>query len=165
MAKAVADNGEVYLVPAFSGLGSPHWQMDRKASLSGISFGTTRNHIVRAGLESISYQIADVITAMEKDAKLSLKELMADGGITANKFVMQFLADLLGKPVATIGMPDVSALGAAYLAGLKVGVYKNIEALEDMNREKDIYRPANGSGDVNKSYEGWQKAIKNGTAK
>ena len=121
MANAVADNGGVYLVPAFSGLGSPHWQMERRASLSGINFGTTKNHIVRAALESIPYQIADVIAAMEKDAKLSLKELMADGGITSNQFVIQFLADLLNKPVATIGMPDVSALGAAYLAGLQAG--------------------------------------------
>jgi glycerol kinase len=91
MANAVDDNGGVYLIPAFSGLGSPHWQMERRASLSGINFGTKKNHIVRAALESIPYQIADVIAAMEKDAKLSLKELMADGGITSNKFVIQFL--------------------------------------------------------------------------
>ncbi len=119
MANAVEDNGGVYLIPAFSGLGSPHWQMDRRASISGMSFGTTKNHIVRAALESIPYQIMDVITAMEKDAGISLKELNADGGITANKFIIQFIADLLNKKVATIGMPDVSALGAAFLAGLK----------------------------------------------
>jgi len=162
MANAIADNGGVYLVPAFSGLGSPHWQMGRKASLSGINFGTTKNHIVRAALESIPYQIADVIAAMEDDAKLSLKELMADGGITANKFVIQFLADLLNKPVATIGMPDVSALGAAYLAGLEIGVYENIESLKKLNTDKTFYHPKIETGSMNKNYTGWQKIIKSG---
>ncbi|HEV8273981.1 MAG TPA: FGGY-family carbohydrate kinase, partial [Chitinophagaceae bacterium] len=159
MANAVADNGGVYLVPAFSGLGSPHWQMDRRASLSGINFGTTKNHIVRAALESIPYQIADVIAAMEKDAKLSLKELMADGGITSNRFVIQFLADLLSKPVATIGMPDVSALGAAYLAGLQAGVYESIEILKKLNSDKKNYLPRPDLSKVKEGYAGWQKTI------
>ena len=162
MAKAVTDNGGVYLVPAFSGLGSPHWQMERKASVSGLSFGTTKNHIVRAALESIPYQITDIITAMEMDGGLTLKELMVDGGITSNQFVIRFLADLLNKPVVTIDMTDVSALGAAYLAGLKVGVYKSIEALKELNVEKKIFSPANGNDLVKKGYQGWKKAIKNG---
>jgi len=159
MANAVADNGGVYLVPAFSGLGSPHWQMERKASLSGINFGTTKNHIVRAALESIPYQIADVISAMEIDAKLSLKELMADGGITSNRFVMQFLADLLSKPVITIGIPDVSALGAAYLAGLQAGVYGSIEVLKKLISDKKNYLPRPDLSKVNEGYAGWQKTI------
>ena len=158
MANAVADNGNVYLVPAFSGLGSPHWHMERRASISGISFGTTKNHIVRAALESIPYQITDVITAMEKDAGIKLKELMVDGGTTSNQFVVQFLSDLLNKNVTTIGFPDVSALGAAYLAGLHVGVYENLEKLTRLNTEKTIYRPKDGSL-IAKSYRGWQKAI------
>ena len=162
MANAVADTGGVYLVPAFSGLGSPYWQMERRASLSGINFSTTKNHIVRAALESIPYQVADVIVAMEKDAKLSLKELMADGGITSNRFIIQFLADLLNKPVATIGMPDVSALGAAYLAGLKVGVYQSIDSLKQLNQNKTSYQPKNGLTHINEYYAGWKKAIKNG---
>ena len=162
MAYAVADTGGVYLVPAFSGLGSPYWQMERRASLSGINFSTTKNHIVRAALESIPYQIADVIVAMEKDAKLSLKELMADGGITSNRFIIQFLADLLNKPVATIGMPDVSALGAAYLAGLKVGVYESIDSLKQLNQNKTSYQPKNGLTHINEYYAGWKEAIKNG---
>lgn len=162
MASTVTDNGGVYLVPAFSGLGSPHWQMERKASVSGLSFGTTKNHVVRAALESIPYQIADIITAMERDGDLALKELMVDGGITSNKFVIKFLADLLNKRVVVIGMQEASALGAAYLAGLKFGVYKSIEALKELNAEKKIFNPANGNELVNKSYAGWQKAIKNG---
>jgi glycerol kinase len=162
MANAVADNGGVYLIPAFSGLGSPYWQMERKASLSGINFGTTKNHIVRAALESIPYQIADVIAAMEKDAKLYLEELMADGGMASNKFVIQFLADLLNKPVATIGMPDVSALGTAYLAGLQVGVYESIDSLKQLNKSKKIYQPLNGATSINKYYTAWKNTIKNG---
>lgn len=159
MANAVADNGNVYLIPAFSGLGSPHWDMDRKASLTGMSFGTTKNHLVRAALESIPYQIKDVIVAMEKDAATPLKALMADGGITANQFVIQFLADLLQKEVATIGNPDVSALGAAYLAGLQSGVYTSIESLQQLNKEKTLYSPSVDNNRVNAGYTGWQNTI------
>jgi glycerol kinase len=160
MANAVADNGGVYLIPAFSGLGSPYWQMERRASISGISFGTTKNHIVRAALESIPYQIADVIAAMEKDARLTLKELMTDGGITSNRFVIGYLANLLNKNVVTIGMPDVSALGAAYLAGLKVGVYDSIAQLKELNKEKICYQPGRDTDTARKSYKGWQKTVK-----
>jgi glycerol kinase len=159
MANAVTDNGGVYLIPAFSGLGSPHWDMDRKASLTGMSFGTTKNHLVRAALESIPYQIKDVIVAMEKDASVTLKELNADGGITANEFVIQFLADLLQKNVATIGNPDVSALGAAYLAGLQSGVYLSIEHLQQLNTEKKYHQPSTETAIVNNGYTGWQKTI------
>jgi glycerol kinase len=161
MASAVADNGGVYLVPAFSGLGSPHWDMDRKASLTGMSFGTTKEHLVRAALESIPYQIKDVIVAMEKDATVNLTELNADGGITANTFVIQFLADLLQKKVATIGNPDVSALGAAYLAGLQSGVYANLESLKLLNTEKNYFRAGENNSEVNEAYAGWQKTITN----
>lgn len=159
MARAVADNGGVYLIPAFSGLGSPHWDMERRASFTGISFGTTKNHLVRAALESIPYQIKDVIVAMEKDAAVTLKELNADGGITANKFVVQYLTDLLNKNVATIGMPDVSALGAAYLAGLQAGVYESIESLKQLNADKKLYQPNPQSNTVQQGYGGWKKEI------
>jgi glycerol kinase len=159
MANAVKDNGGVYLIPAFSGLGSPHWQMERKASLTGMSFDTTKNHIVRAALESIPYQIKDAIVAMEKDAGLSLKVLNVDGGITGNQFVIQFLTDLLNKNVATIGMPDVSALGAAYLAGLKVGVYDSIETLRNLHEDKKMYLPSPNNTLVSEGYYGWCKTI------
>ena len=158
MANAVADNGGVYLIPAFSGLGSPHWQMDRRASITGISFGTTKDHIVRAALESIPYQVKDVIVAMEKDAGIDLKELNTDGGITSNKFVMQFLADLLNKGVASIGIPDVSALGAAYLAGLHTKVYDSIEQLKTLNKVKKMFHPKDNK---EKYYREWTKQILN----
>lgn len=158
MANAIADNGGVYLVPAFSGLGSPHWQMDRRASITGINFSTNKNHIVRAALESIPYQIRDVISAMEMDATLELKELMTDGGITANRFVMQFLTDLLDKRVVTIGMPHVSALGAAYLAGLTTGLFPNVETMSRLNTAKFSYMPVAGNK-ASQYYKGWQQVL------
>lgn len=161
MAKAVTDNAGVYLVPAFSGLGSPHWDMERRASITGMSFGTTKNHIVRAALESIPYQIKDVIVAMEKDAGISLKELNTDGGMTKNEFLVQFLATLLGKPVSLIGMPDVSALGAAYMAGLKAGVYSSIESLKKLNSDKKRTNPSVDTTQTEKGYSGWRTVIGN----
>jgi glycerol kinase len=160
MADAVADNGGVYLVPAFSGLGAPHWNMNRKASISGLTFGSGKNHLVRAALESIPFQIRDVIDAMESDAGIPLRQLMVDGGISENQFVVQYLADLLQKPVVNIGQPDVSALGAAYLAGLKSGVYKSIEQLSKLNHNKKIFQPSGNTG-VATAYEGWKQAILN----
>jgi glycerol kinase len=160
MANAVADNGGVVLIPAFSGLGSPHWDMERKASLTGLSFGTTKNHLVRAALESIPYQIKDVIVAMEMDAGLSLSALMVDGGITSNTFVLQFLTDLLRKNVTTINTQEVSALGAAYLAGLHTGVFINIESLQHLNKNKNIHQPVADASIVHKGYENWLAALK-----
>jgi glycerol kinase len=164
LARSVKDNGGVYLIPAFSGLGAPHWQMDRKASITGLSFGSQKNHIVRAALESIPYQIKDVITAMEADAvrtdtAIALTRLMVDGGISANGFVTQFLADLLQKEVVTIGQPDVSALGAAYMAGLTTGFYPGIDYLKKLNSEKKIFTPSQAAGAAG-GYEGWRAALR-----
>jgi glycerol kinase len=161
IARSVPDNGGVYLVPAFSGLGSPYWQMERRAAISGISFSTTKNHIVRAALESIPFQIMDVLSAMQKDTGLPLKELMANGGITANRFVMQFLADLLQTNIRSNSMQDVSALGAGLLAGLKAGVFENIEALKNLQPDKKVYSPSANASSVEKAYAGWQKEISN----
>jgi glycerol kinase len=158
MARSVTDNGGVYLVPAFSGLGAPYWDMSRKASIAGMTFGTTKSHIVRAALESIPYQIKDVILAMEQDTAINLQQLMVDGGITSNEFVMQFLTDLLNKTVEQIGEPNVSALGAAYMAGLKVGVYKDLAHLSQLNNNKKIYKPSSHET-MMKYYEGWKTAI------
>ena len=134
---------------------------NRRASITGMSFGTTKNHIVRAALESIPYQIKDVIVAMEKDAGISLKELNADGGMTKNHFLVQFLSDLLAKPVSLIGMPDVSALGAAYMAGLKAGVFSSIEALKKLNSDKKNINPSVNARLTEKGYAGWKAVIGN----
>jgi glycerol kinase len=159
LATSVPDNKGVYLVPAFSGLGAPHWDMNRKASITGLTFDCNKNHVVRAALESIPYQIKDVIVAMEKDAGIALQELMVDGGITANKFVLQFLSDLLERNIVHIGMPDVSALGAAYLAGLKAGVYKDLDHLKKLNVDKSVTLPQQNKK-IKENYSGWQNAIK-----
>ncbi|CAN5608896.1 glycerol kinase GlpK [soil metagenome] len=160
MATAVEDNNGVYLIPAFSGLGAPHWDMNRKASISRLTFGCNKNHIVRAALERIPYQIKDVIEAMEVDTKIELQQLMVDGGISSNSFVVQFLSDLLNKPVVNIGIPDVSALGAAYLAGLQQKIYKDLDHLSQLNRDKKILQPT-GDGKVEAWYKGWKEAIRN----
>ena len=159
MARSVAHNNGVYLVPAFSGLGAPHWDMNRKASITGLTFGATKNHLVRAALESIPYQIKDIIGAMEADAGLELKELMVDGGMTSNGFVLQFLADLLGKPVLKINMPDVSALGAAYMAGLACGLFTNIAHLQSLKKEVETIMPCVDNRAVMSYYEGWQETV------
>jgi glycerol kinase len=159
MAKLVKDNQGVYLIPAFSGLGAPHWDMNRKASLTGLSFDSTKNHIVRAALESIPYQIKDVIVAMEQAAQMRLQQLNTDGGMTSNGFVMQFLTDLLNISVVNIGMSDVSALGAAYLAGLQGNIYKDLQQLKTFHSDKMFYKPNLEHTSMQKNYAGWQKAL------
>jgi glycerol kinase len=159
MALAVDDNNGVYIVPAFSGLGAPHWDMNRKASIVGLTFQSNKNHIVRAALESIPYQINDIIVAMEQDTSIKLNHLMVDGGISSNSFVVQFLADLLQIKVVNIGLPDVSALGAAYLAGLKSGIFESVEALSSLNNDVKVYQPRSNHK-MNAYCLGWQKAIK-----
>lgn len=160
MATGVADNNGVYLVPAFSGLGAPHWDMSRKALISGLTFGSNKNHIVRAALESIPYQIKDVIVAMEADTGISLNQLMIDGGISSNNFIVQFLTDLLNKPVVNIGIADVSALGAAYLAGLQKKIFKGLEHLAQLQTNNRTMYPT-GNDKVQQWYEGWKKAVRN----
>lgn len=159
MARSVESNGGVYLVPAFSGLGSPHWQMHRRASLLGLTFGSTKEHITRAALESIAYQIKDVIAAMESDAGTALEKLMADGGIASNSFVLQFTADLLERKVETIHLQDVSALGAALLAGIGNGIYGNMAEVEALVFDKKIYTPDLSNQSVTLNYKDWQAAI------
>ncbi len=159
MAKSITDNGGVYMVPAFSGLGAPHWKMDMKAALLGLTFGSNKNHVVRAALESIPYQIKDVIVAMESDSGIHLKELKVDGAITTNTFVMQFLTDLLQTSVINIGMAEVSALGAAALAGLNCGLYDNLEQLVRLHKDVERFQPGKGVSDAARWYQGWQDAV------
>lgn len=162
MATSVSDNNGVYLIPAFSGLGAPHWDMNRKASISGLTFDCNKNHIVRAALESIGYQIKDVIDAMQADTGLSLQELMVNGGITSNQFVVQFIANLLDCKVINNGMPDASALGAAYLAGITVGVYNpslsHFDALNTAKTSCTANEP--GSSKAKTYYTNWQQLVK-----
>jgi glycerol kinase len=162
MARSVEDTHGVYLVPAFSGLGAPHWQMDLKAAILGLTFGCDKNHVVRAALESIPFQIKDVTTAMEQDSGIPLQQLRVDGGITANRFVMQFLADLLGTEVVNIGIQDVSALGAAYMAGLQQGLYDSLDRIASLNTGKTSYSPGTDSARQKALtlHQGWLAAIR-----
>ncbi len=160
IALSIENTNGVYLVPAFSGLGAPHWKMDAKAAILGLSLGCDRSHIVRAALESIPYQIKDVITAMEQDSGIKLKELKVDGGVTANHFVMQFLANLLKTDVVNIGLEEVSALGAACLAGLQQNIFSDIGQLKDLTAGRKRFSPNTDTKKVHASYEGWKKAVK-----
>ena len=121
------DTGGVYFVPAFVGLGAPHWDPDARGALFGITRGTRQEHIVRAALESIAYQTRDLVDAMEADAGRSLKSVRVDGGASVNGFLMQFQADILGMPLVRPRSPETTALGAAFAAGLSAGVWKNQE--------------------------------------
>ncbi len=158
MAKAVPDNGGVYLIPAFSGLGAPHWKMDATASIVGLTLGSTKNHVVRAALESVAFQIKDVVAAMELDGGAGLTELKLDGGMTANRFLMRRIADLLGVRTATIGLEEASALGAAYMAGLNAGVFDSVEALSRLHGAEDIYEPRENP-EILRDYETWGRMI------
>lgn len=162
MARSAADSNGVYLVPAFSGLGAPHWRMDLRAAIMGLTFGCTREHIVRAALESIPCQIKDVIDAMERDSGIPLRQLRVDGGITANQFVMQLIADLLQTDVVNVEIQDVSALGAAYMAGLQQGIYGSIDELAKLNVARKSFTPG-PDADRQKArvlYQGWLRAIR-----
>ncbi|MHC4682459.1 MAG: FGGY-family carbohydrate kinase [Planctomycetota bacterium] len=160
IALSIENTNGVYFVPAFSGLGAPHWKMDAKAAILGLNLGSDSNHIVRAALESIPYQIKDVISAMEQDSGIKLKELKVDGGVTANHFVMQFLANLLRTDVINIGLEEVSALGAACLAGLQQGIFSDISQLENLTVGKKRFSPCTDTEKVHASYRGWKEAVK-----
>jgi glycerol kinase len=129
LAASVPDNGGVYLVPAFSGLGAPHWDPYGRGIMIGLTRGTTKGHIARAALEGIAFQVADLVDAMTADTGEPVKELRVDGGASQNDLLMQFQADLLGVPVLRPAVTETTALGAAYLAGLAVGLWPNPEAI------------------------------------
>lgn len=160
MAMAVPDNAGVYLIPAFSGLGAPHWQMNRRASIEGMTFGTTKNHIVRAALESIPYQIRDVIDAMQQDMGSPLREIAVNGGISNNPFVLHFLADLLGLSLKRRKNADISALGAAFLAGLQCSVFTGLDQLASLGEaQTEFIAPNPGNDQIQFFYQGWQRAV------
>jgi glycerol kinase len=150
LAAGVSGNGGVYLVPAFAGLGAPHWDPYARGTIVGITRGTTSGHIARAALESIAYQVADLLDAMAADAGIALTELRVDGGAATNNTLMQFQADLLGVPVVRPAVTETTALGAAYLAGLAVGFWSSLEAITgqwkvDRRFEPEMPRAAAGA--------------------
>ena len=159
-AKKVEDNGGVYIVPAFVGLGAPHWDMYARGAIFGLTRGANRNHIIRAALESIAYQTKDLIDAMTEDIGEKLKGIKVDGGASRNKFLMQFQADILGTNVIRPIISETTALGAAYLAGIAVGFWKDKDEVKKFWHKSDEFEPKLDADTVNKYYNGWQKAVK-----
>jgi glycerol kinase len=159
LASRVPDNGGVYVVPAFAGLGAPHWDQYARGLVVGLTRGSNRSHIARAALEGIAYQVADVLHAMERDAKIRLKELRVDGGACANNLLMQFQADLLGVPVVRPTVSETTALGAAYLAGLAVGYWKSRAEIAEQWQTDRRFTPTMRPAVRRALEEGWRKAL------
>jgi glycerol kinase len=159
LAASVNDNGGVYLVPAFAGLGAPHWDAYARGTIVGITRGTTAAHIARAALESIAYQVADLLDAMAADSGIALKELRVDGGAAGNDMLMQFQADLLGVPVVRPAVTETTALGAAYLAGLAVGYWPSVDAITGQWRVNRRFEPAMPRGDATAMRARWSDAL------
>ena len=159
LAAEVPDNGGVYLVPAFAGLGAPHWDAYARGAIVGLTRGATNAHLARAALEGIAYQVADLLFAMEADSGIQLKELRVDGGASANNLLLQFQADLLGIPVVRAKNPETTALGSAYLAGLAVGLYKSLDEIAAQWASDRTFEPRMAEGEKNRLRQEWSKAL------
>jgi len=158
-ATKVKDNGGVYVVPAFVGLGAPYWDMYARGTIVGLTRGASKSHLVRATLESIAYQTRDVLEAMEADSGIKLKTLRVDGGAALNNFLMQFQADILGVEVERPVVNETTALGAAYLAGLAVGYWSNQEELLKKWKRDALFAPQMDADEREKLYAGWKRAV------
>jgi glycerol kinase len=158
-ARKVEDTGGVFVVPAFAGLGAPYWDMYARGAIFGLTRGTSKAHIVRATLQSLAYQVKDVLEAMQKDANTKLSALRVDGGASANNFLMQFQSDILGVSVERPRYVETTALGAALLAGLAVGFWKKEDLNNAWQLERD-FEPDMPADERRKRYAGWQKAVK-----
>ena len=163
LAQSVPDTGGVYLVPAFTGLGAPHWDMYARGTITGITRGTGRSHIVRAALESIAYQTRDVLDAMMQDTGINLKSLKVDGGASQNNFLMQFQSDILGKEVDRPVVTETTALGAAYLAGLATGFWKSRDEIAQKWSMDRKFMPVMNIDEREARYSKWKKAVTRAT--
>jgi len=159
LAGSVPDNGGIYFVPAFAGLGAPHWDSYARGAIFGLTRGASAAHIARAALEAIAFQNVDVLAAMQKDAGITLTELRVDGGATANNLLMQFQADILGVPVVRPKVLETTALGAGYLAGLAVGYWKDAADVAANWKVDRVFEPAMDAGRVQQLLAGWKKAV------
>ena len=161
LAEQVPDNGGVYLVSAFTGLGAPHWDMYARGTVVGLTRGTTRAHLCRAALEGIAYQTADLIAAMERDAGRPIQSLRVDGGASVSDFMMQYQADLLGVPVERPAVVETTAWGAACLAGLGAGLWHSPQEIAREGAPGRVYYPKT---DRRREYTRWQKALERAKA-
>jgi glycerol kinase len=159
LASEVEDSGGVFVVPAFAGLGAPYWNQHARGTIVGITRGTTGAHFARAALDSIAYQTMDVLKAMEADSGISIKELRVDGGATANNLLMQFQSDMLQTKVVRPVITETTAIGAAYLAGLAVGFWKDLEEIQAQWQKEIVFSPKMEEQERNALSAGWKKAI------
>jgi glycerol kinase len=160
LASTVDDNGDVYFVPAFSGLFAPHWRPDARGVIAGLTRYATAGHVARAALESTAFQTRDVLDAMVADSGVDLVELRVDGGMTANDLLMQFQADILGVDVVRPRVAETTALGAAYAAGLAVGLWPDLAAIRSLWAEDARWSPRMGPGERERLHGRWQEALK-----
>ena len=158
-AERAGDNDGVYLVPAFTGLGAPYWDSNVRGAMFGLSRGTSKEHFIRAAVESMAYQSADVLHAMQADADLELTELRTDGGAIANDFLAQFQADILGVDVLRCAVNETTALGAAYLAGLALGFWESREQISKQWAIDRRFTPKMSVEKRDELYEGWKRAV------
>lgn len=159
LARSVPDSSGVYFVPAFVGLGAPHWDPLARGLIVGLTRGTRREHLVRAALEAAAFQTRDLLEEMTSDSKISLRELRVDGGMAANNFFLQFQADCLGLPVVRPRQTETTALGAAFLAGLEAGVWQDLEEIEHLWISDRVFEPSADRGWMEAAYAGWKKAV------
>jgi len=160
LAQQVSSNDGVYIVPAFAGLGAPYWNQHARGTIVGITRGTTSAHFARAALESIAYQTMDVVNAMQSDANITVKELRVDGGATANNFLMQFQSDILNTKVIRPTITETTALGAAYLAGLAVGYWSNMEEIQKQWQVNKIFEPVITEKERKELASEWKRAVR-----
>jgi glycerol kinase len=159
LAESVKSAGGLYLVPAFVGLGAPYWNDAARGLISGITHGSTVAHLARAAIEAIAYQVRDVFDVMQSEAGANLEVLLADGGASRNTMLMQFQADIIGRPLLQNASADVSALGAVYLAGLRTGQWQSLEEIAQLPRPQTVFEPRMAAPDREALYVGWQTAV------
>jgi glycerol kinase len=159
LAERVENTGGLYFVPAFVGLGAPYWNDEARGLISGITHGSTTAHLARAAIEAIAYQVRDVFDVMQSEAGADLKVLLADGGASRNTMLMQFQADIIGRPLLQNTSADVSALGAVYLAGLATGQWQSLDEIAQLPRPQAVFEPGMAAPDREALYAGWQTAV------
>ncbi|VHA63280.1 glycerol kinase [Streptococcus pyogenes] len=159
-ALASTSDDEVYVVPAFTGLGAPYWDSNARGSVFGLTRGTSKEDFVKATLQSIAYQVRDVIDTMQVDSGIDIQQLRVDGGAAMNNMLMQFQADILGIDIARAKNLETTALGAAFLAGLAVGYWEDMDALKELNATGQLFKASMNESRKEKLYKGWKRAVK-----
>jgi glycerol kinase len=159
LAQQVADNGGVYFVPAFSGLGAPHWDMTARGAFFGLTGGVQRQHMVRAVLEAIAFQVKEVVQAIDRSGVVTVERLRVDGGACQNHWLMQFQSDILGVPIERPKMQDTTVQGAAFAAGLAVGFWQSNEILNSQRQLERVFEPGAGAETGLASFSTWQNAV------